>query len=146
LNLFKLRPTRDAAISDDVVVSDLDAIAGKEVAFKWRGRKYLIRPMTTEQFFNLSRQLVELDKLTHVKDDNGDALLGRWAAAYAKLFKIACPEITLNDVEDMTQAQIAALFNLILECVAGKAQVDIEKKKRELLNSQFPNPDPTQST
>ena len=145
MNLFRLKPTRSAHTDDTEIVSDLDALVAKPIAFKWGGEKYTIRPFTTEQFFKFSQSLNELDKLAKQKGQSDTSvLLDEWVSAYVKMFRVACPEITREDVEEMTQGQVAALFNLILECVAGKAQADIEKKKiAELKQQQATVPNPT---
>jgi hypothetical protein len=59
--------------------------------------------------------------------------------AYARLFAVVCDTISFRDVEEMTQAQIRALFGQIMACVMGQAQVK-EQEKKTVLGANPENP------
>lgn len=117
------------------VVSDLDRLISKPVGFRLLGRVHAIKPMSTEQFLVVSNELGKIDSLIRRARESGvssDYAVDR----YFKLFSACIDTITKEDLNKMTYPQIAALFQLILNCVNGKAQVEEEKKN--LVQSQTP--------
>lgn len=104
------------------VLSDLDELISRSVGFRFQGKLYEIKPLDLEEFFIVSNSLAKLDDLRTKKIKDEVTLLN----AYQELFDgIVTPHL---DVKKMRYYQVAALFNLILECIMGKAQVDYEKK------------------
>lgn len=128
---WKLWPTRSSQVVQDFdVVSDLDELRRTPVAFRFMGRLWIIKPFTTEQFFQFNQSCNELDRLSKQKDvSSKDKLLDEWVTAYHKVFRIACPELERKHVEQMNTQQLGALYQLIFDCVTGKAHADAEKKK-----------------
>jgi hypothetical protein len=47
---------------------------------------------------------------------------------YKSLFLDVVDNLTIEDIERMETPQILALYQIILDCYAGRAQIDVEKK------------------
>lgn len=119
----RFRPSRSQENEVKVIV-DLDRLVSESVGFMLHGKIRRIKPMTQEQFFIVVNEIASLDMIRTKKDFNAVTL----RKAYLTLFKKACEPITDEDIKKMTDAQIAALVQQILDCVRGKAQVSTEKK------------------
>ena len=127
MSILKLRPSRAQSKPTDVI-ADLDALISNDVGFIFQGKTHRIKAITTENFFNVTNAIAKLDSMRNGKYTKAD-LLG----TYAGIFSSVCDTIGPSDIENMTQAQVGALFQLILDCVTGKSQVtDLEKKKANL--------------
>jgi hypothetical protein len=120
MNLF--RPAREAAKA--VVVADLDKLVSEQTAFRWDGKVHVIKPLATETFFKVCNELSRMQDLAKREALTAKELVD----AYSDLFASICDTIHRKDVESMSQAQVGALFQLVIDSVAGKSQVD-EKKK-----------------
>jgi hypothetical protein len=107
------------------VVSDLDALISAPVAFKFQDRTWKIKEIDTEQFLLLTENFARLDKLRTQKKITVEDL----SKAYADLICDACPQMTPKVVMNMTQAQVGALLQLIIDTVTGKDQAKQLKKK-----------------
>ena len=125
MSLFHVKPSRPERPESEDIVSDLDALVAKPVAFKLGGKIRQIKPVTTLQFFTIVNQLSQLENVRTAPDVTGEKLLN----IYHQLFSSVCDDFTLADVEDMTQAQCAGLMQLIMDVVTGRAQAEVEKKK-----------------
>jgi hypothetical protein len=113
-----------ARLSESDLISDLDELITKKVAFKYLGKLFHIKALSLEQFFAVTGTLAKLDNLKTRKIKSEEQLM----EVYQELFDAAIDEKLA--AKDMSYQQIAALFNLILESVMGKAQVTAEKKKQ----------------
>lgn len=111
--------------SDARVFADLDALIAEPVAFRFNGETHLIKPVSTKEFFKLTNALARLDELRNAKTVKKDELV----EAYSALISGACDTIGRKEVETMTQAQVGALFQLILDCITGKIYARDEEKK-----------------
>lgn len=106
------------------VFCDLDELISRKVGFRFKGNVYNIQPLELRQFLAVANTLARLDDLRVKKSKDERGLLN----AYQDLFdKTVEPRIV---VEDMHYVQVSALFNTVLECIMGKAQVDYEKKSQ----------------
>lgn len=108
------------------VVSDLDALISKTVGFKFQDAIYGIKPLDMNEFLLVTNELAKLDALKTNKIKEVDQLLD----GYQGLFD-ACLDKQI-DVKTMRYTQVTAVFNLILECMMGKAQLEMEKKSPNL--------------
>ncbi len=128
---FKLWPNRNDRSSKEEVVADLDAMIADPVAFRFQGKRHLIKPISTVEFLKYVRASVRVantlksDKVS--KDDVIDSAFDVVASV--------CDTIRRKDLESMTEAQVGALLALISKCVTGEiyAKNDDapEKKKSE---------------
>lgn len=125
--LSKMMPTRRKAQVDLRVVANLDDIITRSSAFVLHGKSHTIEPMSVERFMKWSAALAELFALKEKKDIQTEELLD----AYTHAFQSVCPSITRKDIENSSQAQLAGLYGLILDHVAGKIHTEESKKKLE---------------
>lgn len=110
-----------------MVVADLDKILTTTIAFNLHGKIRKIKPFTTEMFFKYTRDLGELMSVTQEKTTPQELI-----DKYFNLFADIVDPIERKDIEDCTQQQIAALFDLVVNSVTGKAHQedgkDVKKK------------------
>lgn len=115
-------PAREAV--EVKVIVDLDRLISESVGFMLHGKLRRIKSMTQENFLRVVNELAALDLMRAKSERDPKAL----HAAYIKLFKQACEPINDEDLNKMTDAQIGALVQNIIECVTGRAQASGEKK------------------
>lgn len=106
------------------VIADLDSLVADPVAFVFRGKDHLIKPVTTEEFLryvNASSRIMDVIK---------DPTVGPEEVLQSahELISSVCDSITLEDVKSMTQAQIVALMTVVINFVTGKMGSDQKKK------------------
>lgn len=111
------------------LISDLDAMIAKPVGFKLHGRVHQINPIALEEFYKFANawtRVVSWKESDSIKPDE-------YLDGLTSLFSSVCPSINRQDVEKLTQAQAAGLFELILETVTGKAHTkpDIESGEKK---------------
>lgn len=117
------------------IVRDLDRLISTPIGVTLFGKTIVIKPMTTEHFLSVCQSLGELDALK--ARSRTTAIEEKEAVKkYHELFSVACEGLTKDDLMKMEYAQIGALFQAVLDCVNGKAQVQEEKKN--LVTSQTP--------
>lgn len=133
-NIFKLKPARSQAIDNNQMVADLDALIAKPIYFRWNGKAHEIKPISTKEFLVLTEKLNQMDQLRKQAEIPMDDLVD----SYSDIISVVCDSIQRSDILSMTQAQVSALFQLILDCMTGKAQVDIEKKKNQVISEKPP--------
>jgi hypothetical protein len=127
MGLFNTKPAREAATKN--VVADLDKLIAEPVAFRFNGKAHLIKPITTAEFFKITSELAKMDALR--KKDTIDNV--ELIDAYVGLLTAACDTLKREDIENMTQAQVGALFQLVLDCVTGRSFGASEEKKNTSL-------------
>lgn len=128
MSLAFLRPARQQRIEDSKVLVDLDRLVSESVGFRLNGKVHTIKPMTTETFFKVANELAKLSVLRSETEVDQKAVIG----GYISLFESVCDTISKKDVYQMSQPQIAALFQQILNCITGTAYRDDEEKKTPL--------------
>lgn len=120
----KVMPTRAQSLpSGGILVADLDKLIADPVPFRWNGMVHFIKPISTKEFLSISEGLAMLDKLRRADQVTAEELL----EGYSKVFSSACETIGRKEIEQMTQAQIGALYQLILDTITGKSHTE-EKK------------------
>lgn len=131
-------PLSGPAAPEVSVVVDLDELTRRHVGFRWKGIIYQIPPLEFETFLRVMNQCAVLDELRTSKKLSEEQL----TTAYFQLFvqMQITPAIKRQDIKTMHHTQIAALFNLIVEVIMGKAQVDYEKKSLQAQSQQVSRP------
>lgn len=124
--MFKWKREKEHSESSRVVV-DLDRILVEAVSFQFDGRVYEIKPLTTAEFLKVSQRLAVMDSLRVKKQITDQELID----AYAAFFNSMCHAITKKTVAKMTPQQAAALFQLMVDCVTGKAYSDPDTEKKK---------------
>ena len=121
----KFMPTRMSASNDYDVISNIDDILDKPIAFVLHGKAHQINPVTTREFLEWSKALAGLSALRDKKHNDEKELI----EAHLLTINTLCPSITKEDLETATQAQIAAIYGILLDHVSGKAHTEDYKKK-----------------
>lgn len=124
MKLFGSRPTKEPKHE---VVADLDAMIAEPVAFRFQGKTHLIRPVSTVELLKYAQAGERVKTVMKDSDASKDEVID---SAFQVIASV-CDTIRRKDMEAMTQPQVGALLNLVVECVTGKvyARVDSEKKK-----------------
>lgn len=126
--MFKrLMPARAAKIQ--VPVADLDAIVAEPTPFRFQGEIHFIKPISVAEFLKFTNANVEFHALMKTKErvTEGDLLEG-----YARVIESVCDTIKVEHVRKMQQAQVAALYQLIIDVVTGQAETPESGKKKRL--------------
>lgn len=118
------KPTRDSVDKGVEVVTDLDALVSEDIAFRFQGKLWTIRPLSAGEAFVAWQNMSKFETLKKKESITFTEVLD----FYYDLFKSVCPDIKREDVENMTQPQCAALLQLILDTVTGRVFVDGKKK------------------
>jgi hypothetical protein len=126
MNLDWLRPKKSAPVPVKVV-ANLDALVLTPIGVQINGKVVHIKPMSVEQMAIVSMRLAEIVQLKQ-RNDAGTAEWKEADASYKKLFADSVEGLSAADMSKMQVPQILALYQLIIDCYAGRAQVDAEKK------------------
>lgn len=124
--LFKFKPSRLAAQNDSALpIVDLDQIIAEPIYFRFQGTTHKLRPINTAEFLMATQSLAKMDALRKKDEIKQDELI----SAYASLISSVCDSIGVKEIYQMTQAQLGALVQLILDHLQGKAGQDLKKKQ-----------------
>lgn len=109
------------------VITDLDAIVNDSIHFRYKGRIHEIKPISLEAFLKFTQaNTAFLANMGGEKDITPDQLVNE----YQSLISSVCSTITRQDIEDAEHAQLAALYQLIVDAVTGQVDKGDGKKKR----------------
>lgn len=110
-------------------VTDLDQILAEPVPFRFKGRIHYLKPVALDEFLkftNAQMKMVEFLK----SEDSGPQTAEDLAKKYHAVISSVCDTIKVKDILSMSQAQVAALFQLVVDRIAGQVDLgDGEKKK-----------------
>ena len=128
---MKLWPARSKAKNESAPVADLDAIVADPVFFRYKGKIHELKPMSLEHFLKFSNAQAEL--MAGVKEDvklTAQDLADR----YLKVINSVCDTITRDDILEMEQVQVAALYQLVIDLVTGQVATEetVKKKRRKI--------------
>jgi hypothetical protein len=132
MGIFSLKSKTEMTAA---IVSDLDALVAEPIAFKLHGKIFTINPISTLELLKFTNAFA---KIQAINTKSEPITVAELVDAYLEVISSVCPEIERRDIEAMTQAQISALFQLVMDSVVGKAhaQPDVESgegsKKKHL--------------
>lgn len=126
---------RTAKKQEDIgPVTDLDAIIAESVPFRFNGKIHKIKPIDLEGFLKFTNAQINLRK----KADDGELLdANTLAKNYHLVITAVCDTVTLDDIKSMSQVQIAALYQLVLDAITGQVESvedDGTVKKKRMKN------------
>ena len=132
MGLLTLRPARGKyASSDSPVVADLDALTAEPIHFKFQGNKHTIYPFTQVQFLRVMNRYSDIvNRVQEKKLDREER-----NQLYADLFGQCCATIGRREVDMMTDPQIGALMQLIIDSVTGRIQGEAGKDQKKKVNT-----------
>lgn len=125
----KLWPTRTKHLNEPVV--DLDAIISEPVHFRFNGKIHALKPMQLDEFLKFSNAQARL--MDTLKDAQAKLGPKDLAEQYHQVVASVCDTISVDDILNMEQAQIAALYQLVIDLVTGQVDQGDGKKKRQKL-------------
>ncbi len=126
---LNLMPARARAKQPEGPIADLDEIIARPVPFRFAGKIHQLDPITTEDFLLFSNAQAEL--MRAMQDKETPISAKDLAIKIHRVFGSVCKSLTLADVESMQQAQVAALYQLVLDMVTGQVDFGEGKKKRQ---------------
>ena len=123
---MKLWPARTKKTAG-VPITDLDAIIAEPVYFQLKGKIHELQPMSLESFLKFTNAQAALMNLA--KED-GPMTAKSLANKYLSVISSVCSTITIDDILEMEQVQVAALYQLVIDLVTGQVDLGEGKKKR----------------
>ena len=127
MKLINFKPSRSKVLEDVDLVSDLDALIEKPITFRVLGKIHKIKPISTKEFFRVLNSLDRLNRLNRLDGKFTDKDL---LDAYVELVGSVCETIGKSEILQMSQAQVIALVQLIIDSISGKTHAEFEKKKK----------------
>jgi hypothetical protein len=118
MSLFFKKP--QAEVKPSVVLRDFDALVADAVSFKLHGKIHVMNPVTVLEFWKFSESMAQIQLLATQEGVTIDSL----TEGYLGIFQSVCPSITLEDVKNMTQPQIGALLQFVVDTIKGASQVE----------------------
>jgi hypothetical protein len=106
------------------VAFDLDAVAARPMAFIYRGREHVIKPMTVEQFAQSQAILPILLKLYKTEELADEEVID----AYFQFFSFMCDTLTREDIAKMDRKQAEYLVTQLAKHIAGEELIEEQKK------------------
>ena len=127
---FKLWPARGTKPKSEEVIADLDAMIADPVAFKFQGKRHIIKPISTIEFMKYVKASVGVAEMLKNPKATKDEVLD----ATFDVVSSVCDTFRRSHLEAMTQPQAGALLALISKCVTGEIYAQqqdesVEKKK-----------------
>lgn len=131
-----LKPTRDAH-EKVTIIADLDDLVSQPVGFKFNGKGYELKPISTENYLIISRAY---EKVMNYLKDNESPKIHEMHEMYYEFFSTICPALTLDDVKKMTLTQLTQLIGLLMRHITGQTTENVigvhdtreEKKKIQM--------------
>lgn len=124
---MKLWPARTKS-KVDVPVTDLDAIVSESVPFRFQGRIHELKPISLAEYLKFLNAMTEMNAAFQDKEAATPMTARDLAAKYHAVISAVCDSITLDDVMKMEQAQVAALYQLVIDQVTGQVDQGDGKK------------------
>lgn len=138
--LSKLWPARTAKKIDGPV-SDLDAIIAEPVNFRFKGKIHQLKPVDMQTFLKFTSAHSSL--MRAAQDPEVKLSAEDLAQKYHQVISSLCNTITVKDIMDMEQVQIAALFQLVMDVVTGQVDDGDGKKKRMKIQGLYSSVQPS---
>lgn len=124
---MKLWPTRTAHQDDPI--ADLDAIVCDPVPFRFNGKIHVLKPIELGDFLRFTNAQSVL--MRAASNDEAPITPKELAQKFHSVFSSVCETITIDDVMRMSQVQVAALYQLVIDMVTGQVETGDGKKKRQ---------------
>ncbi len=100
----------------------------RTLPFFLHGKRHEIRPILLEEFYGITNSFAEMKNRYSAGPIDSRHLVDM----YFRLFRSVVPTISRQDIEEMTQAQCAALFVLILRKLEGRDdEISTEELKKK---------------
>lgn len=107
-----------------VVISNLDKILSKPVAFILHGRTHVVNPIPLDKHLEFAHALVEFGS---VKDKTN---LQDLQVQYYKTIHPIVPSLTLEDIRVLPMIQLTGLTSLINKIITGEIHIENDSQKK----------------
>lgn len=111
----KLMPSRSEH-TPVKVIADLDALISQPIGFKYLGKDFIIDPMTTENFIQITKALHDMEVALKADGMDQDAIY----LTYYNFIHALCKSITLSDIKKAALPQLHALMALLIKHIKGE--------------------------
>lgn len=108
-------------------IVDLDSISREPVSFRFDGVVHTIKPVSVEEFLHFTNSNSQF--LTRIRDEK-KLTAEELIESYAQVIGSVCPSVTADHIARMEQAQVAALYQLVIDTVTGQVKTGEGEKKR----------------
>lgn len=125
---MKLWPSRTKAQREQEPIADLDVMISEPVPFRYNGKIHYLKPMQLDEFLKFTTAQFYL--MEAIKKDDVKLTGKQLAERYFAVISSVCDTIKLDDIMTMEQAQVAALYQLVIDLVTGQTNTGEGKKKR----------------
>ena len=125
---MKLWPSRTKAMKEIEPVTDLDVIVSEPVPFRYKGKIHYLKPMQLDEFLKFTNAQAHL--MDAIRKEDVKLSAKELADRYFAVISAVCESITIDDIMNMEQAQVAALYQLVIDLVTGQVNQGEGKKKR----------------
>lgn len=124
---MKFWPTRSTAKikHEPELIANLDALVDQPLFFKLHGKIHQINPINTIDFMKFANALAGVNALFSDKSITANDVVDRCF----DLSSSVCKTIERGDIENMSQAQLGAFLQMLMDMVMGRTD---EKKKTKL--------------
>lgn len=136
--LHKLMPTRDDR-RPTKMIADLDDLISQPIGFKFRGKEYIIEPMTTENFMLVTNAMHELEQILKTKE-HSQFNEKEIYKAYYNFVSVLCPTISYYSIKKAKIPQLHALLNLMIRHITGQTAPDMVAEEDDLEKKKSQNP------
>lgn len=123
---MKLWPAR-SKFKDLEPVADLDAIVAEPVTFRYQGKIHSVKPIRLDEFLKFTNAQSKL--MEELKGEENRMTPRQLAERYHSVVNAVCDTLTIDDILTMEQAQVAALYQLVIDMVTGQVKLDGSQKK-----------------
>jgi len=128
---MRLWPARSKHTAE--LVADFDALSSEPISFRLNGKIHQIKPINTAEFFKYANAYA---KLMQMLDEKRTTIHPReLIERYFEVFSSVCDSITMADIENSNNAQMAGLFQLIIDTVSGRSQADQKKTLQKMVST-----------
>lgn len=125
---MKLWPARTNQKKSDVeVVTDLDAMLSEPVPFRFNKKVHYLKPVELGAFLKFTNARIAL---TEEKKDGSPLTKDELVKRYHDVISSVCDSISYEDIYHMSQTQVAALYQLVIDMITGQVDLGDGKKKR----------------
>lgn len=126
---MNLKPARTQAEAPISVIADLDALTEEKVGFKFKGKIYVLNPVTAEEMMQMELARVKLLTMLNYKAEGlileNDEVYER----YYELIHPIVPELPYAELRVMSVMVLNSLMTLVMRQLTGDPTL-YEKKKR----------------
>lgn len=118
------------------VYADLDKLIEEPLKIMVLGKVRTIKPMTVKEFYKLTNALARFHATKTSDGETMEEVIG----SYYEVISSVSDDFTLEDIKQMSQAQVGALYSIIVDHAHGRSdsltQDDVKKKTLKMFGAE----------